>query len=62
MDVQSNYVYCYLYLTLLDQIMFTITRHVFINIFQMEQFFAVKFDMGCEKKYELSCGTKISKS
>ena len=30
-------------------IMVTITRHVFINIFQMEHFSAVKFTMGYEK-------------
>ena len=29
--------------------MVTITRHVFINIFQMEHFSAVKFAMGYEK-------------
>ena len=31
-------------------IMVTITRHVFINIFQTESFSAVKFAMGYEKK------------
>ena len=41
-------------------IMVTITRHVFINIVQTEHFSAAKFDMGYEKKYELSCGTKFS--
>ena len=30
-------------------IMVTITRHIFINIFQMECFSAVKFAMGYEK-------------
>ena len=30
-------------------IMITIIRHVFINIFQMEHFLAVKFTMGYEK-------------
>ena len=30
-------------------IMITITRHIFINIFQMELFSAVKFAMGYEK-------------
>ena len=29
--------------------MVTVTRHVFINIFQTEHFSAVKFDMGYEK-------------
>ena len=43
-------------------IMVTITRHIFINIFQMEHFSAVKFDMGYEKKHELSYDSKISKS
>ena len=42
--------------------MFTITRHIFINIFQTEWFLAVKFAMGYEKNNELSCDTKISKS
>ena len=42
--------------------MVTITRQVFTNIFQMEHFSAVKFAMGYEKKYELSCDSKISKS
>ena len=39
-----------------------ITRHIFINIFQMEHFSAVKFAMGYGKKYKLSCDTKIFKS
>ena len=43
-------------------IMVTITRHVFINFFQREHFSAVKFAMGYEKKYDLSCDSKISKS
>ena len=43
-------------------IMITITRHVFINIFQTEHFSGVKFDMGYEEKYELPCDTKIAKS
>ena len=30
-------------------IMVTLTRHVFINIFQMEHIYAVKFAMGYEK-------------
>ena len=30
-------------------IMVTITRHIFINIFQMEHFSVVKFAMGYEK-------------
>ena len=30
--------------------MVTITRHIFINIFQTENFSAVKFAMGYEKK------------
>ena len=42
-------------------IMVTITRHIFINLFQMEHFLAVKFAMGYEKN-ELSCDSKISKS
>ena len=43
-------------------IMVTITRHVFINIFQTEHFSAVKFYMGyLWEKYELPCDTKISK-
>ena len=42
LDVWSNFVYCsFLYLT--------ITWHVFINIFQMEHFLAVKFGMAYEK-------------
>ena len=41
--------------------MVTITRHIFINFFQMEHFIAVKFAMGYEKN-ELSCDSKISKS
>ena len=47
---------------LVNLIMATITRHIFINIFQTEHFLAVKFDMGYEQIYELSCGTKISNS
>ena len=44
-------------------IMVTITRHVFINIFQTGHFSAVKFAVGYDKnKYELSCDSKISKS
>ena len=48
---------------LLSLIMVTITRHIFINIFQMEHFSAVKFAMGYEKNMSfLSCESKISKS
>ena len=47
---------------LLNLIMVTITRQVFINIIQMEYFSVVKFDKNYEKKYELSCDTKILKS
>ena len=44
-------------------ILVTITRHVFINIFQIEYTSAVKFVMDYEeKKYQLLCDTKISKS
>ena len=43
-------------------IIVTITRHVFINIFQTEYFSAVKYCHGLWEKYELSCDTKISKS
>ena len=32
-------------------IMVTLTRHIFISIFQMEHFSALKFDMGYEKKW-----------
>ena len=39
-------------------IMVTITRHIFINIFQTKCFSAVKFAMGYEKN-ELNCDTKI---
>ena len=42
-------------------IMVTITRHIFINIFQTECFSAVKFAMGYEK-YEISSDSKIAKS
>ena len=41
--------------------MVTISRHIFINIFQTEHFSALKFALGYEKN-ELSCDTKISKS
>ena len=37
-------------------IMATITNHVFINFFQIEHFWAVKFDWLWEK-HELSCDT-----
>ena len=33
----------------ISSLMVTITRHIFINIFQMEHFSAVKFAMGYEK-------------
>ena len=33
-----------------------------MDIFQTEQFSAVKFDMGYEKKNDQSCDFKISKS
>ena len=46
---------------LLNLIMVTIIRQVFIKIIQTEYFSAVKFD-NYEKKYELSCDTKILKS
>ena len=42
--------------------MITITKYVFINIFQMEHFSAVKFAMAYGKNMSLSCDTKISKS
>ena len=42
--------------------MITITRHIFINFFQMEHFSAVRYAMGYEKKKELCSDTKISKS
>ena len=39
----------------------TITSHIFINIFQTEHLWAIKFAMGLWEKYELSCDTKILK-
>ena len=33
--------------------MVTITRYIFVNIFQTEHFLAVKFPMGYESEYEL---------
>ena len=39
-----------------------ITKHFFINIFQMEHFSAAEIYHGLWEKYELSCDTKISKS
>ena len=48
--------------TLLSLIMVTITRRIFIYIFQRERFSAVKFAMGLWEKYELSCDTKIARS
>ena len=45
-----QYVHCScLYLFCANLIMVTITRHVFINIFQTEHFSAIKCDMGYEK-------------
>ena len=38
-----------LYLSSAPLIMVTITRHVFINIFQTKHFLAVNFSMGYEK-------------
>ena len=50
LDVRSNFVYCScLYLTVSVLIMVTITRHVFITIFQMEHFSTVIFVMGYKK-------------
>ena len=40
--------------------MVTITRHVFITISQTEHISAVKFAMGCEKKYELYAGFRLT--
>ena len=40
--------------------MVTITKHIFINIFQMERFSAVKFAMGYKKNMSF-CDTRISK-
>ena len=42
-------------------IMVTITRDIFINIFQTEHISAVKFGMRYWEKYEFSCVTKIAK-
>ena len=39
-----------------------LTRHIFINMLQMEYFSAVKFVTGYNKNIELSCDTRISKS
>ena len=52
--------YC-LYNHYVNFIMVTITRHIFINIFQTHHFSAVKFYMGYEKNMTLFCDTKISK-
>ena len=41
--------------------MVTITRHVFINIFQTEHFSALQCDMGYEKNMSFFCDTKIAK-
>ena len=60
-NVRSNFVYCS-GLLLSKLIMITITRHVFINIFQTKHLSTVKVIMIYEKKNELSCDTKISKS
>ena len=53
LDFQCHYfiVYKTSYLSIycVSLIRVTITRHVFINIFQVEQFSAVKFDKGYEK-------------
>ena len=46
-DVQSNSVY--LFISYCVNLMVTIISHVFINIFQTEQFTTVKFAMGYEK-------------
>ena len=50
LDVRSNFVYLQLCISYcVSLIMVTITRHIFINIFETEHFSAVKFDMGYEK-------------
>ena len=49
LGVRCNFVYCCLYLICVSLIMVTIIRHIFINIFQTENFLAVKFSMGYEK-------------
>ena len=46
----------------INLIMVTITRHVFIDIFQMEQFSVVKKCHGLWEKYKFSSDTKISRS
>ena len=51
------YIAVCLYLSV-SLIMVTITRHIFINIFQTEHFLAVKFSMG----NKLSCDSKIPQS
>ena len=44
-------------------VMVTITGHFFIDIFQTQHLSTMKFYMGYKKNnYELSCGTKVSKS
>ena len=42
-------------------IMVTITRHIFINIFQTEHFSAVKFAMGCKKNMIFFCDSSLQK-
>ena len=51
-----------LYLSSAPLIMVTITRHVFINIFQTKHFLAVNFSMGYEKNMSFLVIGKISKS
>ena len=62
MEVITNLYIAVAHIYCVSIIMVTITRLIFIKIFQTEPFSAVKFAMGKEKKYDLSCDTKISKS
>ena len=66
LDARSRFVYCSCqYFYCVSLIMVTITRHIFINIFQMEHFSAVKFAMGYEKNmsyHVISKSPKVWKS
>ena len=67
LDVVSNFIYIAVAYNdyYVSFIMVTITRHLFINIFQMQHLWAVKFHMGYKKNMSFLTflyDTKISKS
>ena len=58
----KQFAYCScLYLTVLAYLWLTITSHIFINIFQREHFWAVKFAIGYEKNMSFLVIPKSSK-